>query len=335
MVRIAEPEANLPPPETLGNTRGGTSQTHLHGVIVIDKPIGPTSHDIVARLRRTLGTRAVGHAGTLDPAASGVLVVALGQATKLVPYLTSQVKRYDATITFGTSTTTLDREGEVTRRAPVPADLAGELRQGGPGAFLLEGALGRERARREQVPPAFSAVKQNGRPVHERARRGEHVELGARPVVVHALEVRGTGVDSVDLVLSVSKGYYVRSLARDLGDTLGVPSHLSSLRRVASEPFTLDECVPHDAPHETLCRAIAPVALVASRVLPVGRLSTDGTERARRGQVLGPQHFVSPPPSEPSAWVDPSGDLVAIGSHEGERFVVLRGFSHSTSSAAT
>jgi len=311
----------------------------LDGVLVIDKPVGPTSHDVVKWIRRALGTRAVGHAGTLDPAASGVLVVAVGQGTKLVSYLTSQAKRYEATLTFGTSTTTLDREGEVVLAEPVPIELARELANGAwTEGSLLDRALARERSRREQVPPIFSAVKQNGRAVHERARRGEHVELEPRRVEVYALEIRHAAEQeqSVDLSLSVSKGYYVRSLARDLGETLGVPAHLSALRRVASGPFTLDEALPHDAPRETLCRALEPLSKAAARVLPIGRLSAIGTERARRGQVLSPEHFDAPPDRAVSAWVDASGELIAIGRPDDVgSFVVARGFSHSTSSAAT
>src|SRR5258706_118805 len=140
----------MPPNET----RSSRPDANLHGVLIIDKPVGPTSHDVVARMRRTLGTRAIGHAGTLDPAASGVLVIAIGEATKLVPYLTRQTKRYEATVAFGTSTNTLDREGEVTRATAIPVDLVRELARVpetiGP---LLGRALANERDRREQVPP--------------------------------------------------------------------------------------------------------------------------------------------------------------------------------------
>jgi tRNA pseudouridine55 synthase len=320
MVRVGRPDANL------------------HGVIVIDKPEGPTSHDIVAHLRKTLGTRAVGHAGTLDPAASGVLVVAVGQATKLVSYLTSQAKTYEATVAFGTSTTTLDREGDVTRIGDLPVELAHELGHWTPTEkdSLLEAALSKERARQAQLPPVFSAVKQNGRSVHERARRGEHVELHPRPITAYAIDVRSVTARSVNLHLSVSKGYYVRAMARDLGETLGVPSHLSALRRVASGPFTLDEALRHDAPSQTLSAALVPLAEVAGRVLTIARLSDDGTRRARSGKVLTNEHFVAPPLGGVAAWVDPEGTLVAIGRNdEGETFCVVRGFPHCTSNAAT
>jgi tRNA pseudouridine55 synthase len=308
----------------------------LHGVLVIDKPLGPTSHDVVARLRRTLGTRAVGHAGTLDPAASGVLVVAIGQATKLVPHLTSQAKSYDATIAFGTETTTLDAEGDVVREGPIPAELARELAEGAWSEGLLAGALAIERNRGEQVPPAFSAIKQNGRSVHVLARRGEHVELAARPVHVHSIEIRGMAARSVDLRLTVAKGYYVRSLARDLGAFLGVPSHLAALRRTASGPFTLREALAYDAPRELLVGALESLAQAAARVMPVCRLLADGADRARHGRALGAEHFVAPPGDGVSAWLDPLGQLVAVGSAEGDgRFVVGRGFAQPTSSSAT
>jgi tRNA pseudouridine55 synthase len=308
----------------------------VHGVLVIDKPVGPTSHDVVMRLRRTLGTRAVGHAGTLDPAASGVLVVLVGQGTKLMPYLTAQSKRYEATVAFGTSTTTLDREGDAVETMPVPAELSREL-AGAPGAArpLVDAALAKELERALQVPPAFSAVKQGGRSVHERARRGEHVELAARPVEVRSIDV-GRGTDaSLELALEVSKGYYVRALARDLGETLGVPSHLASLRRVASGSFTLGEALAHDAPADALSAALIPLARAAARALPVCRLTDHGAERARRGQVLDEANFAAPPAAGTAAWLDPVGELVAIGrSNEAGRFVVERGFSHSMSSAA-
>jgi tRNA pseudouridine55 synthase len=320
----------------------------LHGVVVIDKPVGPTSHDVIVRLRRTLQTRAVGHAGTLDPAASGVLVVAIGQATKLVSYLTAQAKRYEATVKLGSATTTLDREGEVVATGPIPVALARELEphsanhDEGPGALEaatrphLERAIAVELTRHEQVPPAFSALKQNGRSVHERARRGEHVELAPRAVEVRRLEVVRTSRDTIDLVLDVSKGYYVRALARDLGESLGVPAHLSSLRRVASGPFTLDEALPADATREALVQALQPLARSAGRVLPLCTLSPEGTERARHGQALASAHFAAPPATSTSAWLDPGGELVAIGrADDTGRFVVDRGFAQPTSSSAT
>src|SRR5689334_6383970 len=180
----------------------------LHGVLVIDKPMGPTSHDVVARLRKVLGTRAVGHAGTLDPAATGVLVVAVGEGTKLSPYLTIQTKAYLATVQFGTSTTTLDAQGEVDAEGSISDDLSAELRAlasaaaGAPSekeAPRIAVALDIERARREQLPPAFSAIKTNGRAAHELARRGQEVPLALRPIAVAQIEITGATASTLDL----------------------------------------------------------------------------------------------------------------------------------------
>ncbi len=307
------------------------------GVLVIDKPVGPTSHDVVARMRKAFDTHAVGHAGTLDPQASGVLVVALGQATKLAFYLTQQDKRYEAMVTFGTSTNTLDREGEIMASGPIPDDLARALAGGSTaGSTLLAGALDMERRRKEQMPPAFSAIKQGGRSVHKLARRGEEVILEPRAVEVKSLEIMETTADSLGLSLVVSKGYYVRALARDLGETLGVPAHLSSLRRTASGAFSLEEALPLEASPEDLQRALQPVARVAARVLAVAELSGEGVRFARHGKALTAQHFSIAPASGISAWFGPDGELIAIGRASGEgTFAVQRGFSHSTSSAVT
>jgi tRNA pseudouridine55 synthase len=308
----------------------------LDGVLVIDKPAGPTSHDVVARLRKALDTHAVGHAGTLDPAASGVLVVAVGQATKLSFYLTLQDKRYLATVAFGSATNTLDRLGEVVASAPIAPELARELASYPHDAPLLEAALEKERRRTEQTPPAFSAIKQGGRAVHKRARRGEAVSLEPRVIEVKSLEVTATSSDRIALSLFVSKGYYVRALARDLGETLRVPAHLASLRRIASGPFTLEEALPLESSREELTRALEPVARVAARVLPIAELSEEGVRWARQGKPLAAVHFSRLPPAGISAWLDPGGELVAIGRAASEGiFAVQRGFSHSTSSAAT
>jgi tRNA pseudouridine55 synthase len=200
---------------------------------------------------------------------------------------------------------------------------------------VLETALDRESARRSQVPPAFSALKVQGRPVHERARRGERVELPARPVEVHSLRITGAGDDTLRVRLEVSKGYYVRSFARDLGEALGVPAHLSALRRTASGPFTLERALAIDAPRDAMAAALEPIARVVERVLPVGRLTAEGALRARRGQLLDAEHFFAAPPAELAGWIDERGNVVALGRLAGERYAVERGFSQSTSSAET
>jgi len=304
----------------------------LHGVLIVDKPAGPTSHDVVAKLRRALHTRAIGHAGTLDPAATGVLVVAVGEATKLSPFLTAQNKAYVATVAFGRATTTLDAEGEVTEERPIPSELAVELdraRSGASPSGALARALAGELQRREQVPPAYSAIKVQGRPVHERARQGEVVELAPRPVEVASIDITGATETTLTVRIEVSKGYYVRSFARDLGAALGVPAHLTSLRRIRSGPFSLDEAVGASSPEDALRAALIPLPEAACRALPCARLTTDGEQRARHGKRLRATDFVSPPPpaAELSAWLSERGTLVAVGVERSDgEYAVQRGF---------
>lgn len=272
-----------------------------HGVLILDKPSGPTSFDMVARVRRLLGTRQVGHAGTLDPLASGVLVVMVGQATKLSDYLTAEDKTYVAQIAFGRSTDTLDQTGTTTR---VHAIEAGWLT-----LERLMQAVERERCRTSQVPPHFSAIKQDGRRSYALARAGRLVDLPPRPVKVHALEVLSVSDTILELSLKVSKGYYVRSFARDLCDSLGVAGCLSQLRRTASGCFDLDHsCALSDATQHLLS-----VADAARKVLPVSHLTENGALRAMHGKKLTTTDFVTPPRSAVAAWFDPADRLIAIG----------------------
>ena len=206
----------------------------VHGVVVLDKPRGPTSHDLVQIVRRAIGTHEVGHAGTLDPMATGVLVVAIGQATKLLGWLSAADKSYEARVAFGRATDTLDAEGETTGARACPAEIAAacaRAEDGGP----LAAALAAERARTAQVPPAFSAIKVGGVSSHARARRGEEVLLAPREVRVLSLSPTAGSGDPpwLDLEMTVAKGYYVRALARDLGDALGTDAHLAALRPAA------------------------------------------------------------------------------------------------------
>lgn len=311
------------------------------GVLCVDKPKGPTSHDVVSRMRRALGTRRVGHAGTLDPMASGVLVILVGEATKLAPYLTAHDKRYEARVVLGRATDTLDAEGETTAEAELPPDLVEELRQlsaGATGRARVEAALDAERARRIQVPPAFSAIKVHGERSYARARAGEEVELAPRPVEVRAMLLRAatppcpTALGAIELELAVSKGYYVRALARDLGEALGVPAHLDRLRRTASGPFGIEHAMPLTAPTEALLGALLPVARAAALGMPLARLTTAGTERAVHGKHLHDDDFLAPPPSGDGAlcaWLDEDGQLVAVGTAREDEYIVERGFCRS------
>ena len=291
------------------------------GILVVHKPRGPTSHDIVAQARRLLGTRAIGHAGTLDPMATGVLLLLVGEATKLTDYLSLEDKEYTATVELGRATDTCDAEGTTTAEQPLP--------EGFPDASSLDRALAGERDRHEQVPPAFSAISIGGQRAHRLARRGDAVELPPRPVTVKRLELLDCrradsgGTARLRVSLTVSKGYYVRSFARDLGAALGVPAHLAALERTASGPYRLDSAVrwPPDAPPP-----LVPLETAACTALPPAHLTQTGEARARTGSVLGADHFASPPPAGLAAWLGEDGGLVAIGREAEGGYRVVRGF---------
>lgn len=250
----------------------------------IDKPEGLTSHDVVARVRRALGERRVGHAGTLDPAAAGVLVVGVGSATRLLGLATQERKRYLARISFGSETTTDDAEGEVVERAPVPAELGEEA--------VARAALSALVGELDQVPPAFSAVHVDGRRAYDLARQGEGVELAARRVRVFSADLvaveAGTAGTLWTCVLDVSKGTYVRSIARDLGRSLGTRAHLDALRRLSAGAVGLSDCVSLErlselGPARVREAALDPVAVLG---LPVRRLAGKERSDAASGRRL-------------------------------------------------
>ncbi|ONI88420.1 tRNA pseudouridine(55) synthase TruB [Saccharothrix sp. ALI-22-I] len=203
------------------------------GLVVIDKPDGMTSHDVVAKVRRILGTRKVGHAGTLDPMATGVLVLGIERATKLLGHLALDSKAYLSTIRLGTSTTTDDAEGEVLSTSDASDVDEDAIRAG---VAKLTGPI-------EQVPSAVSAVKIDGKRAYARVRAGEVVDIPARPVTVHRFDVlsirREDDATELDVMVECSSGTYVRALARDLGADLGVGGHLAALRRTRVGPFDL------------------------------------------------------------------------------------------------
>jgi tRNA pseudouridine55 synthase len=302
---------------------GRRRKSRVHGVLVIDKPAGITSHDVVARVRRAFDERRVGHAGTLDPMATGVLVVMLGLATKLAPFLTAQRKHYLATVRLGTSTDTLDAEGDVIGRCAIPDD----WRDDDATRRRVEEALAHERQRSMQAPPVYSAIKVAGRAAYDRVRAGEQVELDERPVCVHRLELTGVEREppGLTLALEVAKGYYVRSLARDLSERLGIDGHLCALRRTASGSFGIDQAVKLDGPTE-LPRQLLSVEQAVRLALPIAQLDVDGTRRAGHGGPLALDDFTTPPPQDrPCAWLDPAGKLVAIGELRDGIPAVLRG----------
>ena len=288
------------------------------GVLVVDKPSGPTSHDVVRQARRILGTPAVGHAGTLDPLASGVLLLLVGEGRKLSPYLSGSAKRYRATVRLGRATSTLDALGATTEERPVGP--------GHPDPVQLNAALEAERLRTEQVPPTHSALHVAGVRAYRLARSGVDWAPPARPVAVAALLLRDARGGDLVVELDVSKGYYVRAFARDLGERLGYPAHLAALTRLSSGAFTLAEAEPW--PPAGRPRPLG-VEDAAARCLPLLRLGPDGAARARAGRALAGEHFEgrTPPPAGPSAWLDPRGKRVAVGAAaEGGGYRVLRGF---------
>jgi len=193
------------------------------GLLIVDKPVGPTSHQIVHIVRKGTGIRKVGHAGTLDPRASGVLVLCLGAATRLSEYLSARDKRYQALVRFGVATTTYDSDGDVTQTGGVV-----------PPLDTIQQALTAFRGRIEQAPPPFSAVKIQGRKAYQLARRGEPPALAPRPVDIRRLDVIDYTPPDLALDVECSAGTYIRTLAHDLGQTLGCGAHLSALRRTAS-----------------------------------------------------------------------------------------------------
>lgn len=292
----------------------------LNGVLAVDKPTGKTSHDIVAEARRYFGLKAVGHAGTLDPMATGVLVLLFGEACKLSSYLTQDDKSYRATVAFGTSTNTLDADGQVEERLA--------LAEGWLSENALHDALAVERERTLQAPPVVSAIQTGGRRAYELARNGVTPELAPRSVVQKRLKVLDWSYRELTVELTVSKGYYVRAFARDLGSTLGVPAHLSALRRLASGGFDLARAIawPPSAPPPLMN-----VAEAATLALPVTRLSVEGARRALSGQRLATEEATPGAMDRVCAWLGPEGEIIALGisSSSGEHRVT-RGFVPGT-----
>jgi tRNA pseudouridine55 synthase len=288
----------------------------LSGLVVVDKPGGMTSHDVVARVRRLLGTRKVGHAGTLDPMATGVLVLGVGRATRLLGHLMLTEKAYDATVRLGVVTTTDDAEGEVVTSRSAAGLTDAEVRQ------ALTAFVGDI----EQVPTAVSAIKVGGRRAYERVRAGERVELAPRSVTVHEIVVRQVrpADDTVeaDISLRCSSGTYVRALARDLGAALGVGGHLAALRRTAVGPFTVAAAHPLDRLEAAGERALVPIAAAARATFPAVDLGDDQAAHVRVGRALD----VVLPSAGPVAVFDPAGAFLALYEQRGERAVAVAVF---------
>lgn len=291
------------------------------GILLVDKPQGITSHDVVARTRRLAGTRKIGHAGTLDPMATGLLLLGVNHATRLLHHLVGLDKTYLATIRLGWGTTTDDAEGE-----PLAAASAGRLDAATDTAIAtgmrgLTGVI-------EQVPSAVSAVKVAGTRAYQRVRDGETVELAARTVTVAAFELlelrRGEGFVDIDVRVECSSGTYVRALARDLGEQLGTGGHLTALRRTRIGAFVVDEAAPLDDLDVTA--SLMSPADAASRALPVVHLTTQQSVDLGHGKRVEASGAPLVPPGEAIAAIGPGNRLVAIVERRGDTLKVVTGF---------
>jgi tRNA pseudouridine55 synthase len=281
------------------------------GLVVVDKPGGLTSHDVVARVRRLAGTRKVGHAGTLDPMATGVLVVGVGRATRLLGHLTLTDKAYEATVRLGTTTTTDDAEGEVLVERPTGAVTGDEVRA------VLAGMVGEV----DQVPSAVSAVKVDGRRAYQRVRAGEDVELPPRRVRIDALDVTRLALPDLDLSVRCSSGTYVRAIARDLGAALGVGAHLTALRRTAVGPFTLADARTLEQLGEDF--AVLPIAAAARSAFAAVDLGAEDAAAVRFGRRLD----LTLPAGGPVAVFDPGGEFLALYEQRGDRAAAVAVFA--------
>jgi tRNA pseudouridine55 synthase len=328
----------------------------LHGVLLVDKPAGPTSHDVVGWVRWVLGVRRVGHSGTLDPAATGLLVVAVGAATKLAPYLTGEDKGYHARFVLGVATDTADAEGRVVDARPCPPDTEARI----------PAALAALRAVQSLPPPAYSAIHVDGERAHALARAGRAPVLEARPMAVHTLVPGPVHRDGdrveVEVTLVVSKGTYVRSLAEALGRLLELPAHLGALHRTRSGALGLDhpravtglvaERLPATPPGKPRWRLWLPVGegqddaalLLRARLLapsevvplPVLYVSADDSGQRALARLASGQALALPDPGLPNAPTGmptgaPTGsadaaasERLAVAAHQGTALVVVR-----------
>lgn len=271
------------------------------GVVLIDKPLGITSHDVIARLRRRFNTRRIGHAGTLDPLATGLLVVAVGPATRFLQYLPLEPKEYVGVIRFGIETTTQDAEGEVVAQKPVPKDLL----------FEVDYAMPEFKGSIQQIPPMYSAVKKEGKPLYTYARRGEAVEREPRSVFISEVEVLGQDGNDVEIRVVCSGGTYMRTYAHDLGQRLGCGAHLASLRRTRVGKFEIEDAVSLEEVSEDdlwpLAEALPPTPLVS--------LTHRQVESIRQGQSIG---YSRAPGGVVCGLVGPDGEVVGMARIHGQ-----------------
>ncbi len=272
----------------------------MFGIVLIDKPLEFTSHDVVGKLRRKFSTKRIGHAGTLDPMATGLLVVAVGPATRFLQYLPLEPKVYRAVIRFGVTTDSYDSEGEITSETPLPHDFANQLPE------VIDSMLGIQ----EQVPPMYSAVKVDGQPLYKLARQGIEIERKSRTINIERMEILNIGEATVEVEIECSGGTYVRTIAQDLGEKMGCGAYLQSLVRTGIGRFSLDKAKSLD---DVTLDDLIPLK---SALLPMKiRLLSDlETMRVRNG---GSVENLIDATDEHVALAEPSGDIISVAAVHG------------------
>ena len=267
----------------------------MHGFALIDKPAGMTSHDVVAKARKKFNTKRVGHAGTLDPMATGVLVLGVGSATRLLQFVTDGQKQYEAVIRLGQSTHTDDREGEVIETKSALTISDEQIRE----------CLAKFVGKIQQKPSSVSAIKIDGKRAHERVRAGEEVDIPAREVLISYIKIIGITTESefkdIQVVITCSAGTYIRAIARDLGQLLEVGGHLTELRRTLVSPFDISQCTSLEEAE------LITVAEGISKILPVRTIDFADQNEVSFGRAISPSEI-----SGPVAALDASGEFVAL-----------------------
>jgi tRNA pseudouridine55 synthase len=289
------------------------------GILVIDKPDGVTSHDVVNSVRRIAGTRKVGHAGTLDPFATGVLIVGINQGTKLLPFLQIDEKEYEATVRLGVETDTLDRDGRILRETQCPPIGYEEMKR------ILASFVGRQ----SQVPPIYSAIKKEGVPLYKLARKGVEVEVLPREIYVYGITLLTFDIPDVSFTVRCSSGTYVRSLARDIGIKVGCGGHLRTLRRTRSGRFGADKAIPlcmlREMGNKWADRAIALKDALSFSEVMIDPLKA---EMIRMGKELNAEDICSSAVLSGRFMLTCNRDLVAVAEvGEGSKLLLIRVFN--------
>lgn len=289
------------------------------GILVIDKPEGVTSHDVVNSVRRIAGTRKVGHAGTLDPFATGVLIVGINQGTKLLPFLQIDEKEYEATVRLGVETDTLDRDGRILRETQCPSI----------GYEEMEKTLASFVGRQSQIPPIYSAIKKEGVPLYKLARKGIEVTVLPREIEVYGITLRTLDTPQVSFTVRCSSGTYVRSLARDIGIKVGCGGHLWSLRRIRSGRFGADKAIPLSMLKEMGDKwADRAIALKDALSLPEVMVDPLKAEMIRMGKELDSENICSGAVLSGRFMLTCNRELVAVAEvGKGAKLLLIRVFN--------